>query len=89
MSKHTCKKCNPHVDFDNYYQFQKHKINVHAFVVTPRGLPKNTTPALERLQTLKLEVSSAIKDLEAEREVLHRRVLELDDIIVKYKKATV
>lgn len=97
-TKHlTCPDCQTTII--GYSALRQHRITSHQWVSTRTKNKDNTktllngiasnTPALEKLRSIKLELTQTIKDLEHERDTLHHRVLELDNIIVAYKKAIV
>lgn len=83
----TCRKCGDQVEWQKRFQ---HHQQVHGAVYgKPRG-PRlkrvnHADPALARLQELQAATQAAVRDLELERDGAHKRLLELDDLIARYK----
>lgn len=69
----------------------KHNKEVHGAVYGHKG-PRKTKDAttngnaVERLRAFNKELHSIIKDFETERDMAQSKVLELDGMIVRYKK---
>lgn len=91
-----CKQCGE--TYESWYRHNrdKHGITGYGKKPSPGGeKPKSkewdmnedsTTCPLTRLSQLKKEIEDTVKSLEHERDGMHKKVLEMDTTIAKYKR---
>lgn len=77
-----CRICGEQVP---YNQRSTHQVKVHGKVYGKAKQHAQPSSAIERLRVLEQQVNSLLHDLEAERETLHQRIIEIDNRIEHYK----
>lgn len=79
-----CKYC----DFigTNTYQVVKHRWEAHPETCHKSHKTTLIGDAMTALNAGRQQIITAIKQMEFERESLHKKVLEYDDTIAKYRK---
>lgn len=80
-----CNKCNPPVQFGSEYHRQKHNIQVHGWIPKSRR-PVDSASPLDIIHEHERGIRKALQTLETERDQLHARIVEIDNLCAKYKK---
>lgn len=86
METKTCKICQ--ATFQGGYALHKHRKSAHpeSFRGRKDNEPKKALTGLAQLNAIQGEVQKAIDLAEFERDELHRKIIEYDDTIARYKK---
>lgn len=79
-----CPRCN--AGPFNAFQYTKHNKEAHPELAQKRQADPSEQTPLERIRAAERVLMSAVKDLEAERDQLHQRIIEIDNRIAKYRK---
>ena len=80
---HKCSICNK--EFEKPYHVAKHRRAEHLEIIR-NARAKTTTPALEAIHMHEQGIQKALLALESDRQILHDKIITLDNIIARYKK---
>lgn len=90
---YSCKLCKKagitDETWDNRRDLLRHYKQVHPEHITYKHTPKQTGASPSAVETVTAAIStirSSIKQLEYERDLLSQKILDLDNLISKYKK---
>lgn len=79
-----CRDCKQ--TFSNLAELMTHKKAAHNW--TPKTKLQTPTDPLERFNEIQRSIHAIIRDLEFERQKHHDKILEIDNIICRYKKSS-
>lgn len=83
-----CSQCDFTIEARSPAALTPHLKERHGWI---RGVTKKHTPIkegspLDRIHRLEHQIRQEVRELETERDQLHARIVEIDNIVAKYKK---
>ena len=82
MQLQHCRDCGQ--EFTNRADLLSHKKTVHNWTAKPKM--SEVDSALAKFNEIQRSIHAVIRDLEIERQKYHDKIVEIDNIIVRYKK---
>jgi len=79
----TCKICGQ--DQPTAYKLHLHRQSSRPDQVRTRQKLPQTLSALDRIRNHQREIEKAIHDLEVERQTYHDKIVQIDNLVAKYK----
>lgn len=80
-----CKKCSQTGIGMSWLRTHYRDVHGHKY----NSARKSKEPALERIQAIEKSIKEAVDELEHERDQIHKRLLELDDLIGRYRALSI
>jgi len=77
-----CKQCGAELPWGT---LRKHHIEMHGLVMKPRQ-PKTLGSVSDRFDSIQKQIKEMVAEIDVERNLIQRRLLELDTLAAKYAK---